>query len=70
MYYVLIAPNMTGNLATFLEGSPLWAYYAPGRCWVSKRELTDNERNAARAAGGRNSTHIVIPKNNVVNSLA
>ena len=70
MKYVLVAPNMTGNLATFLEGSPLWAYYAPGKFWVSKGELTTTQRDAARGAGGRNSTHIVIPASSVTNSLA
>ena len=68
--YILIAPTMTNALATHLEGSTLWHYYAPGKFWISSRELTSAQVTAERNAGGRNSTHIIVPLSNVVNSLA
>lgn len=70
MKYILLAPTMTGALATHLEGSTLWHYYAPGKFWVSSQNLTPNQVSTERAAGGRNPTHIIVPLSNVVNSLA
>ena len=68
MKHIIVTPDISGALETYLygAGASLWNYHASAGIWVSSRELTDRERDAARAING---SHVVIPINRVVNGL-